>query len=667
MRQVEMHPRTILKKHIFANLRSNFNQMPDYSHKLAAILFADVVGYTSMMQEDENAAVEKINRFRQTLEKIADELEGKVIQYYGDGALLLFYSSVNAAEFAKQLQIDLNEPPVIPVRIGIHMGDVLMQNGNIFGDVVNIASRLQAQAPPGGIYISEMVFQNIFNKKGLESVFIKQEKLKNVKEPVGIYEVLTGFTDPFIPPVVKEQIARPIDESSIAVLPFSNMSSDQEQEYFSDGLTEDIITQLSKIKALKVISRTSVMQYKKNPKPIREIGKELGVAVILEGSVQRHGDKVRITAQLINAESDEHLWAESYDRPVKDIFSIQREVAMSIASVLNTKLSKKEAKKLETTPTVDLQAYDLYLRGLFLIDKRKKTDLLIARELFQQAANKDTDFALAYSGLAITYLLSSFRGYENQSAMLPMAKKQIDAAMALDPSSGEIHAAKGYWYHQAFNWKEAEKYYRKSIHLNPNQTNVYLWLALLLEAKGDKEPAAEIYYKGSEINPAWDYLIDNRIKALANTNNKEEAIRLQLQLIKKAEGDPVLQKTRYVDLSRLYWSFDYKDNAIATAEKIQHKGLIKFYREDDNTLMVREVNEHYNVLRKSGDFISEFWMGVAYAKAGAREKSLACFNNAVDRKEAAITMLLIDDYEYLNLKYLNFIQLRRRIKALINF
>ncbi len=641
--------------------------MPEHSHQLAAILFADVVGYTAMMQEDEAAAVEKINRFRHSLETIAEELNGKIIQYYGDGALLLFQSSTDAAEFAKVLQMDINEPPVIPVRIGIHMGDVLLQNGNVFGDVVNIASRIQALAPAGGIYVSEMVFQNIANKKGLESIFIKQEKLKNVNDPVRIFEVLTTYSKPIIVPVVVKPVEKIVEENSIAVLPFSNMSSDMEQEYFSDGLTEDIITQLSKIKALKVVSRTSVMQYKKNPKSIKEIGKELGVAVILEGSVQRSSNKVRITAQLIDAATDEHLWADSYDRSVKDIFVIQREVAISIASVLNKKLSKKEVENLDDAPSVDVQAYDMYLRGKFLVEKRNKTDLLIARELFQQALKKAKNFAPAISGLANTYLLSSYRGYEDPDIMLPLAKKQIDMALSIEPSAAETHAAMGYWYHQTFNWKEAEKSYRKSIQLNANQSNVYLWLAILLEGKGEKELANGIYIKGMEINPEWEYLMQSRVKALMNTGNHDEAIKLQKHLIDKATFDPVLRSKRYTELSRLYWSINNKEDAIQSATKAKDNGLLRFYKDGDNTFLVREVSEHYNVLRKSGEYISEFWMGLAYANAGSKDKALACFNNAVVLKETAVTLLLIDHYEFLNLKYLNFIQLKRSIKALINF
>ena len=641
--------------------------MSDHAHQLAAILFADIVGYTSMMQEDENAAVEKINRFRESLEIIAEELNGKIIQYYGDGALLLFQSSTDAAEFAKIFQTELNDPPLIPVRIGIHMGDVLLQNGNIFGDVVNIASRIQALAPSGGIYVSEMVNQNIANKKGLESVFIKQEKLKNVKEPVKIFEVVTSFSQPVAPAPAPKFHPKVIDENSIAVLPFSNMSSDKEQEYFSDGLTEDIITQLSKIKALKVISRTSVMQYKKIPKTIKDIGKELGVAVILEGSVQRQGDQVRITAQLINAGTDEHLWAESFDRPFNDIFSIQREVALAIASVLNKKLTRKEEEKLDTTPTINLQAYDLYLRGKFLVDKRKKTDLLIARELFQQAIKKDKGFALAFSGLAISYLLSSFRGYEDPDIMLPLAKKQLDMAINLNDTSGDIQAAMGYWHFQNFNWKEAEKFYRRAIELSPNQTNVYLWLAILLEGKDEKAEAMEVYEKGSEINPEWDYLMRNRIRALANARDQQESIRLLTHLIEKAAFDPVLQKKRYADLARLHWSFRNIDEAITAATKAQDHALLLFFRKGDNSLLIREVNEHYNVISKSGEYVSELWKGIQYAKAGAKDQALINFNNAVVLKETSVSLLLIGHYEFLNLKYINFVYLKREIKGLINF
>ena len=642
--------------------------MSDSFHQLAAILFADIVSYSAMMQEDEQGAVEKVNHFREVLEIISSELNGKIIQYYGDGCLLLFNSSTDAAEFAKLLQSDLNEDPVVPVRIGIHMGDVLLHHGNVFGDVVNIAARIQALAPPGGIYVSEMVYRNIVNKQGLDCMFVKEEALKNIKDTIRIYELLTQNSQPVLEEMVeKSKPQKKPQKISVAVLPFFNMSADQDQEYFSDGLTEDIITQLSKIKALKVVSRTSVMQYKKNPKPIREIGRELGVAVILEGSVQRSAEKVRITAQLIDASSDEHMWSDSYDRDARDIFSIQREVAISIADVLNATLSLTETQQLDQTPTANLQAYDLYLRGKFLNEKRDREDLMMARELFQDAVAKDPNFANAYSGLAVTYLLSAYRGYEDPIRVLYMAKKHIDTAVSLDSNSGETQAALGYWYHQKFDWHAAEITYRRALSLSPNQSNVYLWLAILLEGKGDEEEALKTYDKGASVNPGWDYLIRNKIRCMANAGKTEEAIKQQLKLIDKASNDAELRKLGYCDLARLHWYTANKEEAIAAATKAGNKGLIKFFETGDHSILEAEVDKKYQALKDNSEYISQLWMGMDYARAGAREKALDCFNNSIALKDVAVTLLLVGHFEFLNIKYLSMALLMRKIKMLVNF
>lgn len=638
------------------------------SHQLAAILFADIVGYTAMMQDNEDLAVEKINRFREVVELVAEELNGRIIQYYGDGALLLFQSATDAAEFAKLLQEDLFNEPKIPVRIGIHMGDVLVHAGNIFGDVVNIASRIQSLAPAGGIYISEVVYRNIANKKELESSFVREEKLKNVKEPMRVYQVLTENT----PETLKENgvsgnAGMVINANSIAVLPFANISSDPQQDYFSDGLTEDIITQLSKIRAYKVISRTSVMQYKTAPKPVKEIGKELGVSLILEGSVQRHADKVRITAQLINAVTDEHIWADSYDRPLNDIFSIQREVALAIAAVLNTSLTKKETQELDYIPTADLQAYDYYMRGRLLLEKRSKQDVLTAREYFQQAVSRDKSFAAAFAGLADSFLLSSFRGYEEPVQTLWQAKKNIDIAAGLDPYSGETQASLGYWYFQNFDWHAAEITYQRSISLNANQTNVYLWLAILLQAKGNNDEALNIYNRGIEINPLWDFLLKNKVMLLASMNNTEAAVALQQERITKAETDLQQKRKLYAELSRLYWSVGNKEEAIAVAKKSGDTGLLNFYTSGDFLLMQKIVDNHYEEMKHRSEYISQLWMGLDYAHAGAREKAIDCFNNAVALKDTALSLLLIRDFEFLNIKYLNMALITRKVKQLINF
>jgi TolB-like protein/class 3 adenylate cyclase len=639
--------------------------MSEPFHQLAAIVFVDIVGYSAMMQEDEHSAVEKINHFREVVEIIAGELDGKIIQYYGDGCLLLFNSATDSAEFAKLLQSDLNEDPHVPARVGIHMGDVLLHQGNAFGDVVNIAARIQALAPAGGIYVSEMVYRNIVNKQGIDCVFIKEQKLKNIKEPIRIYEVLTPYSQPIFTPPAEPVVVK--SKTSIAVLPFFNMSNDQDQEYFSDGLTEDIITQLSKIKALKVVSRTSVMQYKKAPKHVKEIGRELGVSVILEGSVQRSQDQVRITAQLIDADTDEHLWADTYDRSVKDIFSIQREVALSIAEILNAKLSLQEAKQLDQTPTTNLDAYDLYLRGKYLVEKRTKTEVLEARDLFEQAVAKDANFANAYSGLAVTYLLASFRGYEDPVRMLWMAKKYIDLALALDSQSGESQAALGYWYYQKFDWHAAEITYKRALELNPNQSNAYLWLGILLEGKGQTEEALKMYEKGCNINPGWDYLTVNQIRCLVNAGKREEAIELQMKLIQKNAADPELERSYYDDLARLYWSGGNKDEAIDAAKMSGNNGLVALFKNDDNTELLQELDDKYERMKKNSEYISQLWMGIDYARAGAREKALDCFNNAIALKDVAVTYLLMGHFDFINIKYLNMALITRKLKMMVIF
>ncbi|HRG81576.1 MAG TPA: adenylate/guanylate cyclase domain-containing protein [Chitinophagaceae bacterium] len=641
--------------------------MAGQSHQLAAILFADIVGYTAMMQENEELAVEKVNRFREVVELVAEELNGKIVQYYGDGSLLLFQSSTDAAEFAKLLQEDLYNEPQVPVRIGIHMGDVLVHAGNIFGDVVNIASRIQSLAPAGGVYISEVVYRNIANKKELESVFVKEEKLKNVKDPMRIYQLLTeGIPAPVHMPETPGIPVASANANHIAVLPFANLSSDPQQDYFSDGLTEDIITQLSKIRAYKVISRTSVMQYKTSPKSVKDIGKELGVSLILEGSVQRHGEKVRITAQLINAITDEHIWADSYDRSLHDIFTIQREVALAIAAVLNTTLTKKETQELDYIPTADVQAYDLYMRGRLMLEKRSKADVLSAREYFQQAVARDKGFAAAYAGLADSFLLSSFRGYEDPVQMLWQAKKHIDVAAGLDPYSGETQASLGYWYFQNFDWHAAEITYQRAIRLNANQTNVYLWLAILLQAKGDNEGALQVYDQGIEINPVWDFLLKNKVILMANMNNMEAAVALQEERISKAH-EPEQKEKLYTELSKLHFSAGNQDEAIQAAEKANDKGLLQFYANGDISLMKQPLDIYYEGMEQRSEYISQLWMGLQYAHAGARDRAIECFNNAVALKEAAISLLLIRDFEFLNIKYLNMALLTRKVKQLINF
>jgi len=430
-----------------------------------------------------------------------------------------------------------------------------------------------------------------------------------------------------------------ISDKSVAVLPFVNMSSDPEQEYFSNGLTEDIITQLAKISAFKVISRTSVMQYKQFPKPLKDVGREMGVAFVLEGSVQRSGDQVRITAQLIHAATDEHLWAESYDRPIKDIFSIQREVATAIASVLKATLSAHETSQLSKTKTSNLHAYDSYLRGKYAMEIRSKLDMYRAKSFFEQAIELDPSFAPAYSGLADVHLLLSIRGYANPKIFLALTKTYLDKALELDPASAEVHASSGFWHYQNFDFKEAETQFRKSLEMNPNQDNVYNWLAALLEQTGRDTEALEVYRKGIEVNPSFAILRGNMLNVLFALN-PAEAINQTKVMLDSTFSDPEQKFFYLIALSKYHFFSGNREDAIRIATDAGIGELVKFYKESNNDELVKEVKEKYSAAVRGGEYVSPFFMGFDFAMAGARDLAMENFEKALELKEPVLPLLL---------------------------
>ncbi|MEQ8302088.1 MAG: hypothetical protein RIB47_01760 [Cyclobacteriaceae bacterium] len=423
-------------------------------------------------------------------------------------------------------------------------------------------------------------------------------------------------------------------EKSVAVLPFVNMSSDKEQEYFSDGLTEDIITQLAKIKSLKVTSRTSTMQYKENPKSLKEVGIELGVATILEGSVQRAGDQVRITAQLIRADTDEHLWAESYDRPIKDIFSVQREVATAIANVLKSTLSVNEIQLLKRLPTNSTIAYDHFLKGKFLMEKREKEEMANAIIFFEKALKEDSIFVDAISALANAYLLFSSRGWEDPKIAMPLAEKYINKALRLTPESGPAHASLGFFLRLSYNLKGAEEEFRKSIALEPNQNNVYGWLGITRINYGDHEDAINIYKQGLSYNPDLSFVSGTLktllLNSLVMTGKDTDA----LALINKS--NPRDWPAAFVMLANQYGDIGNRPMAISFAEKSGDQILISLYRDNDSTLFRNSASKRIEQLEeqlKNGEYISMFDLGNAYFDMGKKAKAFVYLQKAIDARD----------------------------------
>ena len=471
------------------------------SRQLAAIMFTDIVGYTALMGNDEQKAFTILSKNRELQKPIIEQFNGRWIKELGDGVLASFNTVSDAVNAAIKIQEACNNSKEFQLRIGIHLGEVVFENHDVFGDGVNIASRIQAIATPGGIYISESVCNNVSNKQGIETRFVKQETLKNVKEPVRIYEVITSFATETFNSTIKEQ-SKKSPEKSIAVLPFVNMSNDPEQEYFSDGMAEEILNSLAHLKDLKVAGRTSSFQFKGKNIDLREVGFKLGVSTVLEGSVRKQATHLRITAQLINVEDGFHIWSERYDRELDDVFVIQDEIAMTITEKLKITLLDTERAFIQKTPTFHKEAYDNYLRGRFFWKKRGP-GLKKGLEYFLLAAEIDPLFALAHAGIADSFSLLAFYSIMPPHDAMPRAKKAALTAISLDESLVEA------WTSLAFismlydwNWTAAKKQFQKAFSINPNYAPAHNWYSTFLTWVENKpEEGVKEGKKAAELEP----------------------------------------------------------------------------------------------------------------------------------------------------------------------
>src|SRR5882724_7665654 len=371
--------------------------------RLTAILAADVVGYSRLMTIDEAGTLAALTSLRKNLvnPKISEH-NGRIFKLTGDGILIEFPSVVSAVACAVDIQSAMRtrnatEPAArIEFRIGINLGDIIVEDGDIFGDGVNVAARLESIAPIGGIAVSQSVCDHVGNRLGLTFEDMGERRLKNIERPIRVYSISIDTLSQS-----PDRASTPAEEKpSIAVLPFNNMSGDPEQEYFSDGITEDIITDLSKVSALFVVARNTAFTYKSKPVKAREVAQELGVSFILEGSVRKAGSRVRVNGQLIDGRNGGHVWADRYDRDLTDIFAIQDEITHAIVEQLKVKLLPQEKKSIAQAPTGNIEAYTFYLRGRQFMQRHSKSNYQLARRMFANAVELDPLYARAYAGIA---------------------------------------------------------------------------------------------------------------------------------------------------------------------------------------------------------------------------------------------------------------------------
>jgi TolB-like protein/class 3 adenylate cyclase len=501
------------------------------TRQLAAIMFADIVGYTGMMQEDESLAIKWRQKLKKKLEEVVAAHEGRILEFLGDGAVCSFISTTEGVRAAVALQLYMQSEPVVPLRIGMHTGDVVFEENNIYGDGVNIASRLESFALPGSIFISGKAYDDIKNQKDIQSISLGKFALKNVKEGVEIFAISNpGIKIPEVDTLEGkgERLAEKKSiEKSIAVLPFVNMSNDPEQEYFSDGITEEIVNLLTHIKDLRVAGRTSSFHFKGRDIDIRLVGQKLNVRTLLEGSIRKQNLRLRITAQLINAEDGIQLWSERYDRELHDIFAIQDEIALAITEELKITLLEKDKVIINENRTTNKEAYDLYLKGRFYLNKRA-SGIKKGLEYFQQASEIDPEFSLAYSGMADAYSMLSFYGAIPSKEGMPMARQNAEKAIQSDPLNVEALTTLAFInVYFDWNWTEARKRFHRVFEINPRYAPAHHWYSYFLSyVEGRFEEGIEEAKKVAErLEPLVSLYHQVLAVTYINAGKFEEALR----------------------------------------------------------------------------------------------------------------------------------------------
>ena len=497
--------------------------MVEAERRLAAVMFTDIVGYSATSQKNESLAQTLLEEYRKILRNLFPRHGGREVKTIGDAFLVEFSSALGAVRCATEIQRELHirnqslpEGTRIVGRIGIHLGDVIHRGTDVYGDAVNIAARIEPLAEPGGICVSQQVYDHIRNKVDITSTRLGAKDLKNISPPIELYKIMLEWK--------RETDGVIADKTRVAILPLANIGHDPENEYFADGMTEELISTVSRLKGLAVTSRTSVMKYKNVAKAMPEVGRELGVGTVLEGSVRKGGSKVRVAVQLIEVQSDKHLWSQSYDREIQDIFAIQSDIAQNVASALELQLLAEERHDIQRKPTEDMEAYKMYLKGRFYWNERNPESVKKAMQYFEKAIASDSGFALAYVGLADCYLVLMDQAVLGPKEALPKAKSLLDKALEVNDRLAEAHASRANLLMDEWDWSAAEAEYKRAIELNPNYATAHQWYSILLSFTSRTEDAVEEVRVALRLDPVSPIVNVNLALRLIEAGRFEEGI-----------------------------------------------------------------------------------------------------------------------------------------------
>ncbi len=509
--------------------------------RLTAILAADVVGYSRLMGANEVGTLTTLREHRaEVIDPTIAEHNGRIVKLTGDGMLVEFPSVVSAVECAVDIQREMRarnagvtEDRRIEFRMGINLGDVIIEGDDILGDGVNVASRIEGIAKPGGVAVSSSVRENVGNKLDLVFEDMGDQELKNIAFPVRAYNVVLGDSSVKSKAAGASEVANDAEKPSIAVLPFNNMSGDPEQEYFSDGITEDIITDLSNISGLFVVGRNTSFLYKGRAIQLQEAATELGVKFLLEGSVRKAGQRVRVTGQLIDGSTGGHLWAGRFDRDLTDIFAIQDEITQSIVEQLKVRLLPKEKKAIAQAPTVNVEAYTYYLKGRQFFHHGTKSFLLLAREMFAKAAEIDPLYARAHAGIANCN--SRLAGWYGVRFSVEETLALADKALAIDPNLAEAQAARGEALGLIGRAQEAREAFERALALDPQNYDALVRYARARARADDHEKAVELLTRATEAWPEGSEAPLALVNFLRRLNRIEESEKYARLGLKRAE------------------------------------------------------------------------------------------------------------------------------------
>ena len=599
-------------------------------------MFTDIVGYTLLGQKNESLSLSLLEEQRRLVREILNRHNGREVKTIGDAFLIEFPSALDAIRCAYDIQgktrehnVSLPEEKRVHLRIGIHLGDVVESEGDISGDAVNVASRIGPFAENGGISLSRQVYDQVQNKFELPLTSLGAKTLKNVGTPVELYKVTLPWQEERMPSTAQ------LDRKRIAVLPFANISPNPSDEYFSDGMTEELIATLSRIKSLGVIARTSIIRYKGLTKPVVEIGRELNVGTVLEGSVRVAGKKLRITAQLIDAGTEEHIWSETYDRDLEDALTIQSEIAKRIARALRVRVLQSETLRLEKKATGIPEAYSLYLKGRHSLNTRTEKGLKDAIQKFESSIKRDPKFALAYTGLADAYsILASYSlEYVPPKEGFPKAKTAAEKALSLDDHLAEAHASLGLVkFYYEWDWNGAEAEFKKALELNPGYAQAHQYYADFVKSFGRFDEALGEMKKALTLDPL-SYSINTGIGHVLYLSRQYDLAIDQYR--KVVESDPSFVPAR-LWFGRPYLQKGMFKEAIEQVEeavKLSHETTVSLATLAQAFAAAGRIADAKKLLDKlltrgTEQYVPSYWIALVYTSMGNKDEAMKYLERA---------------------------------------